>query len=435
MLPDGYATTAHNCILKDGKLSPLRNPLKVSDKLVFFENGITEIGSANTLFAWRRKTGLAFVVWPGYVVIAQSNIADDLYERIFVTGDTGFGANGDPMVYLSHKDSNSIIRHSLVKSVLDAPAVTLAEGGNADPNKTRYTYFFQTWVDSYGYESAPSGPSDEISYNDGDTINVSGLESIPQGAAKRRLYKVVAGSQNDDIQFVYEKVDNLGDELSFSLKDEDAGEILPVYESPPDDLRFMSFVPGGFYVGLSPAKRHTVMFSEVNVPTSWPMDYQYDIKDEPVGIAVTSNSVFALTNGNPWVFSGTAPESMTPSVLSTPAPCVSQRSICVFQNSVFFASHVGLMMIYNDASAGTTVRNLTEKVFTRDQWQDLNPERCMVSSHDGALHCFFVLKNGEKRGYIIDLNETISAVTTHSEGASCICNDIESGKLYFVREA
>ena len=403
--------------------------------MVFFEAGLTQIGNAHTIYAWRKNDGLSFVAWPGYVVVAQGNIADDIYERIFVTGDTGFGTTGEPMAYLSHKASNSIIRHSLVKETLPAPTVTLGDGGNADTANTRYTYFFQTWVDKYGYESAPSEAGDEIEYNDGDTIIVTGLSDIPENAEKRRIYKVVAGTQDDNIQFVYEKEVNLGDELSFALKDEDAGETITVYQSPPEDLRFMSFVPGNYYAAYSPTNKHTVMFSEVDVPTSWPMDYQYDIKNEVVGLAVTSNSVFVMTNGNPWVFTGTAPESMTSSVLASAAPCVSQRSICVFQNNVFFASHAGLMMIYNDSDDGTTVKNLTEKIFSRDQWQALNPSTCMVASYDSSLHCFFVLESGEKRGYIIDLKESVSAVTTHDEGATCVCNDFESGKFYFVREA
>ena len=57
-----------------------------------------------------------------------------------------------------------------------------------------------------------------------------------------------------------------------------------------------------------------------------------------------------------------------------------------------------------------------------------------MGQYDGALHCFFTLADGSKRGYIIDLHEGESAVSTHDEESTCLCVDNERDALYFVRE-
>lgn len=503
-LADGMAVVAHNCRLKNGKLVPLRQPSKLVGEMVRLENGLGRIADARSLFVWRRgRTTREFLAFPGRVYMAEGNLADDIYYRAFITGDTGLGTEGDePCVYLSNDESNSIIRHPIAKDPPPALRVRLADGGLQNPDQTRYTYFFQTYVDPYGYESGCSVQSisykttcrtddgwnivtsavagtvtcerngeyvtakldhakltwdgeqvveaviyddTDLEYNDGDAVIVDALseDEVPEGGGTvseprqgyvRRLYKVVTGTSEASVQFVAEFADDPWGQHTVTVKDEDAGETLVMMESAPRDLRYMTFVPGGFYVGFSPSTPKTVRFSEVDIPTDWPTAYCYDIKDNIVGVAVTSNSVFVLTDGFPWIFTGTAPDGMTCSHIAGPAACVSERSICILENKVFFASNEGVCTIYNDANEGTICRNLTESIFTKEQWQALNPQSCLMGQYDGALHCFFTLADGSKRGYIIDLHEGESAVSTHDEESTCLCVDNERDALYFVRE-
>lgn len=508
-LADGMAVTAHNCRLKTGKLVPLKEPKVVDNALIRLENGLSKIADAKSLFLWKRSEDKEFLAFPGRVYMAEGNIADDGYDRVFMTGETGAGTDGkEPCAYLYNSEGNSIIRHRIAKKPLAAPRIRLASGGLSDPDNTRYTFFFQTYVDQYGYESgvsdkgityertcrAASGEGeeygwtinisadgetvtctksseahsakmdhclvtysgetpvvvvmysdDDLEYNDGDAVIVGALteEEIPEGGGtlasptekfKRRIYKVVTGVETESIQFVAEFATDPWGQHTITVKDEDAGEVLTEMESIPVDLKYMTFVPGGFYTGFSPKQKRTVMFSEVDIPVDWPTAYRYDIKDNIVGLAVTSNSVFVLTDGYPWVLSGTTPESMTATHIAGPAACVSERSICVYKNAVFFASNIGICTIYNDADAGTVCTNLTDKIFTKEQWQELNPSSCLMAQMDGALFCFFTKESGEKVGYIIDLLENASAVTTHDEVSTCLCVDNSTDKLYFVRE-
>lgn len=322
----------------------------------------------------------------------------------------------------------------------------------------RYTNFFWTWVDEYGYESPVSPPSDEVQYIDGDamSLTVDGDEGdvpadvVPDEAVLIRVYKVIAGTETGRIQFVAEfrwHPENPPSAFRFTVKDEDAGETLQEIVSPPADLSCIQKVPGNYYCGFSKSAPKTVMFSDVDLIYSWPDAYRYDVDDRIVALAVTSNNVFVLTDGWPFILSGTAPESMSITKLAGPAACVSPRGVCVYRNAVYFVSNQGLMAIANSAGEGTICQNLTDKIFTKDQWLALNPSSCVMGQHDGALHLFFTAADGgvfnfgpfvgkKHAGLMIDLLENSAiAVTTHNDNAACLAVDVKSDKLYFVKLA
>lgn len=453
LLPDGMAVTAHNVKLKNGKLVPLRQPLKAEDVALMMENGIANVADARSILPWKKSDGsVDFLLFPGVVWMAEGNISDDNRTRIVISGDTGvdFGmTHNSPQIYMRNPVSGRKIVHPLCKSALPAPHVSRVNAEVMNDNR-RYTYFFMTWVDEYGYESPVSPQSQiydetshtwaagDLEYMDGDTIQIAamGNDVIPSGAVKIRVYKVVTGTEEGRIQFIKETpVTGMAENpLNITVKDEDAGEVLSEIEAPFSDLRCICDVPGAYYCGFSPTHPKTVCFSEVDLIYSWPIAYQYDIKDNIVALAVTGNTVFALTDGWPYVLNGTDPSGMTVTKLAGPAACVSARGVCVYKSAVYYVGQQGLMTIYASADYGTTCANLTDKIFTKDQWQALNPSSCVMGQFDGALHLFFTLKNGTHKGLSIDLTETQSSVTTHDEVAKCVCVDNKTDAMYYVRE-
>ena len=153
------------------------------------------------------------------------------------------------------------------------------------------------------------------------------------------------------------------------------------------------------------------------------------MSDNVVALAVTSNTVFALTDGWPYAISGTAPESMTVAKLASPAACVSQRGVCVYRNAVYYVSNAGLMAIANSADAGTVCQNVTYDKFTPEQWAALKPETCFMKQHKDALMLFF-----EGASYRIALLEKGAiAITTHDELVQCAATDDRDGEMYFTR--
>lgn len=464
LLADGMAVKAHNCRLKSGKLVPLRQPSLVGGITTHLEAGLGSIADAKSLYAWKHtdRNGVVkidFLAFPGIVDFAEGNIADDQYDRLFVTGETGIpftdGSGktwpNSPAVYFHSRTANAITRKTVNKVSLPAPSVDSTD--SVDTGKTVfYVFFFVSWVDSSGYESglspasvAMGGNADPngtgaILLNSGMGVSIS-VTGIPQDADKLYIYATATGTSDatDGIQFFVERKMSRPASASATVTSafvpESLGETEPGIESPPGDLAGVKFVAGGYYCGFSKSAPHTVMFSDIGVVTSWPVAYRYDVKDNIVALATTSNSVFALTDGWPWVLSGTAPESMTVAKLAGPAACVSARGVCVYRNSVYYASNEGLMAIVNDANAGTVCTNLTQKIFTKEQWREMNPKSCLVAQHDGALFLFFTDVAGRPLpGLVIDLAESADAVITHDEAAKCLCVDNAEDKMYFVRE-
>lgn len=449
LLADGMAVTAHNCRLKTGKLVPLREPKLVEGPNILMENGLADIADAQSMHVWRRANGaFDFLLYKGVTWSAPGNIAADDMTRIVVSGDRdGDGAVDGPVVYM--RDGGAKVVYPIAKNPIGYPVVSRAAGA-IDPTEAniRYTRFFYTWVDKYGMESPVSEPSrnagtpdpvdDDLQYLDGDRIDFTAIDNIPPLAVSIRVYKVVTGTQEGRIQFVAERDKDAASAsggFSVTVKDENAGEIMPEIEAPPADLTCIHDVPGAFYCGFSPSAPKTVCFSDVDLLYSWPVAYRYDVADNLVALAVTSNSVFALTEGWPYVLSGTAPESMSVAKLAGPAACVSARSVTVYRNAVYFVSNQGLMTIFNSADAGTVCQNLTDKIFTKDQWLALNPSSCVMGQHDGALFLYFTLADGTHKGLTIDLmDDSRIAVTTHDEAATCLCVDVKEDKMYFVRE-
>ena len=462
LLPDGMATVAHNCRLKSGKLVPLREPsfVDAAEHTVYHENGLARIADAKSVYCWKHTLAdgtvrTDFLAFPGRVYFAHGNIADDLYDRIFVTGETGVSfvtSNGEikencPVAYLFDRATNTIDRHCLCKEPLDSPRCSYV--GDLDESDISYAYFFLSWYDKYGYESEASDPSrnmnsDETAYLDEPLkYNQNGVVKfqpvhVPVEAYGVRVYKTNTGDATDNVQLIREytrgELSALESEFSVRVDDTQAAEAMPEIEAPPFDLLDMSFVPGNFYAGRSRAMPHTVLFSDIDNPTNWSMAFRYDIRDNIVKLAVTSNSVVALTDGTPFILSGTAPESMTVSSLAAPAACVSEKSVVVLNNAVYFASNQGLCVIYGSSSAGTVCQCLTEQYFTKEQWQSLNPKSCIMGAFDNALHMFFHLADGTYKAFIFDLTESANALTTHNEIATCVCTDDRSDDMYFIRK-
>ena len=431
LLPDGCATKAHNCVLKSGKLVPLRQPSKVAGLRIRMENGMTELSEAKSITIWHRGSTDEMLAWPGLVDVAQSNIADDEYKRLFVTGETGVGTSGtEPCVYLATATGTGVIRYSMVKEVLPAPVVTSDAIDPGEQNK-RYTAFFQSWVDAYGYESGASLPSEEVEYVDGGDLYIEATPA-PAYARKRRLYKVVAGTESESIQFVWEQnvlAGNFGRDTINNFLDENAGEVMPNLVGIKTDLVGMKKVPGDFYVGYSKSNLREVRFSEVSIPCSWPDLYAYSVHDDIVGLGVTLNTVFVLTKGMPWAITGTAPESMTPTMLASQQGCVAVRSICTMDGAVFYASADGVCVLRDGVA---TVQVITSGIFSKREWAALGPSSCVMEAYDGALHLWF-LGNPLLGGYTINFNDGNAAVTTNDEVAKAVCVDPVTDKLYFVR--
>lgn len=441
MLPENGALVAHNCRLMSGRLEPLREP-GTDNRRVNFEGGLNAIGDARSLYLWHKGEESEWLAWAGRVRVAPSNLGVDRHRRLFVAGETGYrqvdeagvAHENAPVLFMARE--RGYIKYPLIKAALPKPDVGVVNAPD-DGKALRYTYFFQTWVDSYGYESPVSVASDEVVYNDGQQIRVGEflLTDAYKAAVKRRIYKVVTGTESESIQFVteQERIGNRFLEGFFLVKDEDAGEIITEIEAPAWTLGDVLWMPGGFYAGVDWSDKRTVCFSDVNMPYSWPTGYRYTVKDDIVGIGLVGNTLVVLTDGSPWVVSGTLPEAMSVTSLSSPYACVSADSICTLGGTLFYASHGG---IYGISEGSTSVQPVTKGWWTSEAWEMMRPETCRMVAHDHALFLWFTAEDGSTQGYVVDFlaGGGIKAVTTHDEPAGALFEDVANGTLCYVRK-
>ena len=442
-LPDTAATRALCCRLKTTKLNPIRSAKDITGRPMHVEGGLTDVGDARTLCLWQRGRAFRdFLAWRGVVHVAPSNIFADKRYRIFVTGETGEGTPGkpdQPCAYICSPDGRFFDRHLLTKGTPPPPDVQRqatgpAPGYGLDEANIRYTVFFQSFVDEYGYESGASMPSQEAEYNDGDKVTWLGCP-IPGGIVTRRLYKAVAGTGIATIKFVCEQPVSATETAFFDktvmVKDEDTGEEMPLITPIPEDLDWMTAMPGNFYAGFLKSEPRSICFSDVGLATSWPDAFRYDIRDEAVGIAVSGSTAFILTRGYPWAISGSAPDGMTAAQITSEQACVSARSICAFEGRVFYASQDGVCVLAEDSLTSTV---LTRNYFDKVAWEALNPPSCIMTAYDNALFLWFEQTDGTPLAYIIDFDTGGNPVITrHSDFAQAVCVDCEDDALYFVR--
>jgi hypothetical protein len=282
---------------------------------------------------------------------------------------------------------------------------------------TRYVRYVQTLVDDWGFESPPSDPSDIIEFKPGTRITVGGLGGIGNGHITTvRLYRAAAGTEEDAFFYLDEQDSGLS---TYVDAKEDAAlvEALPVFENPPASLSGVVALPGGFLAAFS---GRDVYFSERWRPYSWPEEYRLTLSYDLVALGVSGNDLVALTQGHPFLITGTDPGVMTVTELALDQACVSAQSVCRYGNAVLYASPDGLVGI-----AGGTGKVLTEGYYARSDWQALSPGTCVAESHDGAIVMSF---HGSATTLIFEV--ALGLITTSSYVFYAVYKDLENDKLY-----
>lgn len=394
--PDNCAKIAWNCDLRDGRLRPLKEALNIQNDYLLINADYTNADADSDVKQMRfvhRANGNVILWWASDKEVAEISLdASNEFRCIVSTYDPGAAdlayvaryAVGAPIT-----SKPSVVK--LIKSPLPAPTATiLYVQGEANA----YTTYKQTWVDGNGFESPLSPPSEILNYfDDGescDWIQV-GQTNAPVGATMRRIYKSLPLEDGTALyQFVTEQVVTQGKFLALTIKalDKEAGAPPLDVDNPPANLGGIVAVYGGYYAGFDLVTRREVLFSEVALPYVWPLGNRISSSDQTVVKLVSyGNSVLALTDDIPLVFTGTAPDMMTLSSTATHAPCISRRSVVQIGGSVVYCSDDGLYMI--PISGETQVTNVTQSHFDRRAWRELKPETSFGVSHNGQVFMWF----------------------------------------------
>ena len=303
---------------------------------------------------------------------------------------------------------------------------------------TRTYHYCYSWVDQWGQESVHSPISDVVVVKPGYKVTISRssslgiLQTVTSHAelTQLRLYRSRAGFSDDPDAFMRintatsalytlvgtkVNIEDLVGEGGF-----DSDDRMPKIEAPPTGMHSLVVMPGGYAAALYGRE---VRFSETHHLNSYPEDYRVWIDDTGVGLAVVGNELVVMTEGHPYIISGSAPERMTAFKLAFPQPCLTRGGIALWKGSVVYPSYDGLCMI-----TGGCARLLTEGRYTTDQWRALTPSSCVAGVHNemllawmtGSNLCFRLAGEGVQ-------------ITTTGETATGVCYDVYDDKLYIIQ--
>lgn len=296
------------------------------------------------------------------------------------------------------------------------------------------TSYVFTLVNDIGEESAPSPPSATILRPDGVSVTVTtpiapptGI-SIDYGLETKRIYRAVTGATGSIFRFVAEIPISQADYVD-TLTDAQLGEALESegWDLPPDDLQGILALPNGIMVGF---RRNQLCLSAQNRPHAWPPAYRLNTDTDIVGIGAIDTAVVIGTKTFPYVAQGQTPADYAAAKLEVPQACTSKRSIAYLSGvGVCMATPDGYMAIVGVAQP----INLTRSIFTRKQWQALDPTTIVGVAHDDVLHFFWGDEDGG--GYALDGKQDGFGLIQLAYHAAAVHADPVTDNLYLALDA
>jgi len=419
------ATVATNLRLEAGGIKPLRTATTVQAKTV-----------AGTLASIYKYSSGDFLEWEADVDVVPANTGEDQYDRVIFTGD------GAPKVSYNTIITSGAAPYPVDEYLLGVPppgyvvstyplgvkATVATNGAATDANSTpEYRYYVITSVDVFGAEGPPCPVSSEVTWRDGQTVDVT-IPAAPAGdynIVGWRMYRTSTGTDGTDFQYVQDGT-TFGAVSNDAVATKNLAEVLPteIYDLPSADMIGITALPNGYLAGFY---ENTLYFSEPGNPHAWPVDYRLSTKEFIVGIEVLNDNAMAvLTRGHPYVCYGTDPSSMSLDELDARQACVSKRSITRTDAGVVYASPDGLVLI---SSSGVNV--ITESVFTREQWQAMDPTTVDGYYWEG-VYLFFYNDGVTPAGMAISPRQPEGGIVDYSAYATAGYNSLTEDKLYLV---
>lgn len=404
LLPDMSAQFCANTRLTDGGLEPIR----LSRRIVTLDDPPED--DDGTIYRHNND----WLAWPGVVHAAPGPVAQD---RLYYTGD------GAPKMRVSG---------TVYPLALPGPTTKLSASVSGTANGDLVTRLYvYTLVTQFGEESMPSPISDEVAWRPGQTVTLSGFQAgaSGRGITHQRIYRSQTGQGSTQLFFIAERAVSTAN-FTDNIAVDAFSEPLPstFWSPPPAGLSGLTAMPNGMMAAF---EGKTLYFAEPYRPHAWPEVYTLTVDYPIVGLGAFGTSLAVLTTGNPYVASGTSPESMILEKLELNLPCIARSSIVDMGYAVVYASHDGLVVV---SPGGARV--VTESLFSRDDWQEINPGALVAGQYDGRYYASFVYvdrNQQEQRGtFILDLTGQQPFIIRTEVQTRSFFYDIQTGALYYL---
>jgi hypothetical protein len=418
------AQLARNVKLQSGELRPWRKP-------VFTYQPINS--AVKTIYQHYNPAAnqTRWLTFDSDVDIVAGVLADSSDWRLYYTSD-GFSPRKTHWGLSTWADSNPGYPYPGLYYNMGVPgptaAPTLSASGGTAPTETRaYVYTFINEFGTIVEESAPSPAATVTCNSSGATVTLSALQVPPVGAynyTKIRIYRTVTGTATVSYQFVKEialPTTSTTDALTVTQ----LGEVLTstFYTPPPSDMRGLVEMPNGMLAGFT---GNQIWFCEPYKPHAWPVSYMQTTEYPIVGLGVFGTSLFVGTEANPYLLTGSSPAAMSSEKLSVLQPCTSKRSIVSDQWGIVYSSPNGLMAI------GPGVQDLiTQALYTRDEWQVLNPVSIAGLLYNNMYMGFFNNGTGPTSAFVFSRADT-PPLATYDFPATGVYIDRRNSNIYAV---
>lgn len=398
------AQSAVNTRLDDGALTPMRKSADVAE--AFSDTALTIY-----------KHGEVWLDWDQVVNAAPGPVAQD---RLYYTGD------GVPKMRVG-----SDVYDLAVPAPPGALTATLGGSGSGDVSTRVYCF---THVTSFGEESEPSPASNAVDWQPGNDVTLSGFPPPPsgRGVTLQRIYRSQTG-QSGTYFFLIAERSAAGADFVDTVAVDAFQEALPSagWTAPPDDLAGLTNLQNGMmaaFVGRD------LYFCEPYRPHAWPEKYVLTTDWPIVGLGAMGTAVIVLTTGQPYIVSGTTPESMQMQKVEANFPCINARGIVDLGYAIAYPSNEGIVI----AKADGSVALATAPVFNRDDWLALSPATLVAGQLTGRYVAFYDTLSPEgiaRRGTLfLDLSGQSFLIRSDAE-ATAVFYDVATGSLHYLARA
>jgi len=434
-LADGAATATKNTRVNASSLLPEKQPTVLE----------AVPPNTKTIFLWQNTYWFTST---DNLAIVESPVAADVHKRLYFAGGDYPTYTAATVATTGWSSSSTIVANPSLPvteyrlGVLAPDDITsvVIEGTAVEDSSALTTSYVYTYVSEFGEEGPPSNPTDLVTYETGETrqLNFPTLPSFAGRAmgsgSKIRVYRTATGSTASDFLFVTELalstpvyVDATSDaELGEVLSTE--GHFRPLDDdlsyAPDGPLQTLVSLPGGFLSGFA---GKTLCFSERFLPHAWNPQNFLTTESDIVQIVDTALGLIVLTKTKPYIALGSDPSAMSIMRIDADQACISKRSAVDMGGAVFYASPDGIVSI---AGEQTTV--ITDRLLTRDQWQEYNPSSIVGTNFEGRYYAFYEKTNGTKGCLVFDAQNPEAPLMEIDLYAEAAHSSFEQDKLYLA---
>lgn len=409
LMPETSAQSAVDARLDDGGLTPFRES-------VFRAPATTK--TWQTIYKYLDK-------WIGWNYVVDAVPAPVAEDRIYYTGEE----------YPKMRVGDAIYKLAVPRPTLKLN-VSNAGGGTGDISTRAYAYTYVTNINGIEEESEPSPVSSFVEWNSGDVITLSNFK-LPGGSARgvayQRIYRLQTGAAGTYFYLIHQRditvedgTANWVDNVAIDALAEPCPSI--DYNAPVDTLKGLTALPNGMMAAFDGKKLY---FCEPYKPHAWPEIYVITVDFPIVALGAMGLTLLVTTTGQPYLVSGSRPDSMAAQKLEQNLPCIGARTMVDLGYAVAYASNEGLVV----ASASGSVSLATANIFSRHDWAALAPSTMIGCQYNGRYCAFYdtVTKEGvtDRAALLIDLSGQSFLIRTETEAQAAVF-DVQESALFYV---